>query len=94
MLTPPKHAETVRRIIFTESSTIGLREQLVAKHALGRELRTVPVDGVDVRVKVATLDGEVVNVVPEYDDVVAAAARLGRPVKAVLAAAVSAAHAI
>jgi uncharacterized protein (DUF111 family) len=92
VLTPPQHADAVRRIVFTESSTIGLREQQVAKHALGRELRTVVVDGVDVRVKVATLGGEVVNVVPEYDDVVAAAAQLGRPVKAVLAAAVSAAH--
>jgi len=93
VLTPPQNADAVRRLVFTESSTIGLRERLVAKHALGRELRTVAVDGVDVRVKVATLGGEVVNVVPEYDDVVAAAAQLGRPVKAVLAAAVSAAHA-
>ena len=42
--------------------------------------------------KVARLDGAVVNVAPEYDDVAAAAARLGRPVKAVLAAAVAAAE--
>jgi hypothetical protein len=35
----------------------------------------------------------VVNAQPEYDDVAAAAATLNRPVKAVLAAAVAAAHA-
>jgi uncharacterized protein (TIGR00299 family) protein len=92
VLTPPEHVEAVRRVVFTESSTIGMREHRVGKHALARELRTVLVDGVEVRVKVATLDGEVVNVVPEYDDVAAAAARLGRPVKAVLAAAVATAH--
>ena len=92
VLTAPQHADAVRRVVFRESSTIGMREHHVAKRALVREIRTVTVDGVDIAVKVALLDGEVVNVAPEYDDVAAAAARLGRPVKAVLAAAVAAAH--
>ena len=64
----------------------------VDKRALHRETRTVTVDGIAVRVKVARLDGAVVNVSPEYDDVAAAAATLQRPVKVVLAAAVAAAH--
>ena len=51
------------------------------------------VDGHDIRVKTARLDEEVVNVQPEYDDVAAAAAGTGRPVKAVLADAVAAARA-
>jgi uncharacterized protein (DUF111 family) len=55
-------------------------------------MRQVVVDGCEIAVKLARLDGEVVNAVPEYDDVAAAAARLGRPVKAVLAAAVAAAE--
>jgi uncharacterized protein (DUF111 family) len=92
VLTAPEHADAVRRVVFTESTTIGMREQRVVKRALVREMRTVTVDGVEINVKVALLNGEVVNVVPEYDDVAAAAARLGRPVKAVLAAAVAAAH--
>jgi pyridinium-3,5-bisthiocarboxylic acid mononucleotide nickel chelatase len=94
VLTDPQHADAVRRVVFTESSTIGMRENRVVKRALVREMRTVTVDGVDIAVKVALLDGEVTNVAPEYDDVAAAAARLGRPVKAVLAAAVAAAHAL
>jgi pyridinium-3,5-bisthiocarboxylic acid mononucleotide nickel chelatase len=84
--------DAVRRAVFTESSTIGVREHVVDKRALHRETRTVTVDGVAVRVKVARLDGQVVNVSPEYDDVAAAAATLHRPVKAVLAAAVAAAQ--
>ena len=64
----------------------------VGKHALDREMRTVDVRGQAVRVKVARLAGEVVNAAPEYDDVVAAAAALGAPVKSVLAEAVAAAH--
>jgi hypothetical protein len=64
----------------------------VAKRALVREARTVEVDGQQIQIKIATLDGKVVNAQPEYDDVAAAAAALGRPVKAVLAAANAAAH--
>jgi pyridinium-3,5-bisthiocarboxylic acid mononucleotide nickel chelatase len=85
-------ADAVRTVVFTETSTIGLREHPVAKRALVREPRTVEVDGQQIRIKIATLDGKVVNAQPEYDDVAAAAAALGRPVKAVLAAANAAAH--
>jgi len=93
VLATPKGADAVRRVVFRESSTIGIREYPVGKHALDREVRTVDVEGVGVRVKVASLDGEVVNVSAEYEDVVAASVELGRPVKAVLASAVAAAHA-
>jgi len=85
--------EAVRRTFFTETTTIGLRETVVDKRALERADRTVEVDGHLVRVKTATLDGVVVNAQPEYDDVVAAAATTGRPVKAVLADATAAARA-
>jgi pyridinium-3,5-bisthiocarboxylic acid mononucleotide nickel chelatase len=92
-LVPPHAVQAVRRVVFAESSTIGVREHRVAKQALRREPRTVEVGGATIRVKVARLDGAVVNVSVEYDDVAAAAAALGRPVKAVLAAAEAAAQA-
>jgi uncharacterized protein (TIGR00299 family) protein len=85
-------ADAVRQVIFTETSTLGVRETTYAKRALSREFATVEVDGLPVRVKIGRLDGIVVNAQPEYEDVVAAAAKLGRPVKAVLAAANAAAH--
>ena len=78
-------APDVRAAVFRHTSTIGLREQPVGKHALDREMTTVEVDGHTVAVKLARLDGEVVNAMPEYDDVVRAAAALGRPVRDVLA---------
>jgi uncharacterized protein (DUF111 family) len=77
-------------VIYAETSAIGLRESLVGKHALDREMREVEVDGQRVRVKVALTEGRVVNVQPEFEDVAAAARELDRPVKAVLAAAVAA----
>jgi uncharacterized protein (TIGR00299 family) protein len=93
VLVSAEHADAVRRVVFRESSTIGVREHRVAKRVLDRETRTVTVSGAAVRVKVALLDGEVVNASPEYEDVAAAAAALGRPAKSVLAAAVAAAQA-
>ncbi len=84
-------ADAVRTVVFRETSTIGLRETAVTKRALDRETCTVTVDGEPVRVKVARLDGTVVNAAPEYDDVAAAAVALSRPAKQVLAAATAAA---
>jgi uncharacterized protein (TIGR00299 family) protein len=86
-------ADAVRHVVFTETSTLGVRETTTARRRLTREFATVTVDGVSVQVKIGRLDGVVVNAQPEYEDVVAAAAQLGRPVKAVLAAANAAAHA-
>ena len=85
-------ADVVRREIFAQTSTIGLREQRIGKSELERELTTVQVQGHQVAVKVARLDGEVLNVQPEFDDVVAAATALRRPVKTVLAEAAAAAR--
>jgi hypothetical protein len=92
VLLPPEVARAGCRIIFTETSTIGLRETRVDRRVLGRHVRRVVVDGHEVRVKIALLDGAVVNAQPEYEDVVSAAERSGRPVKAVLAAANAAAY--
>ncbi|MGI8433887.1 MAG: nickel pincer cofactor biosynthesis protein LarC [Nocardioidaceae bacterium] len=91
VLVAQDQAAVVRGEIFAQTSTIGLRETRVGKVALDREERMVQVDGHDISVKLARLDGQVVNVQPEYDRVVVAAAQLGRPVKVVLAQAVAAA---
>jgi uncharacterized protein (TIGR00299 family) protein len=86
------HAAAVRREIFRQTSTIGVREIPIGKHALDRAMRTVTVDGHTVHVKFALLDGEIVNAQPEYEDVAAVAAMTGRPLKDVLAEAVAAAR--
>ena len=83
----------VRTVLFAETSTIGVRTSVVTKHALDREWFPVEVDGQAVRVKVARLDGAVVNFSPEFDDAERAAVALGRPVKSILAAASAAAAA-
>jgi uncharacterized protein (DUF111 family) len=80
VLVDAARAADVRATVFRQTSTIGLREQPVAKHALEREFASV-----DVGVKLARHDGTLVNAQPEYDDVARAAAVLRRPVADVLA---------
>jgi pyridinium-3,5-bisthiocarboxylic acid mononucleotide nickel chelatase len=94
VLVRTRSADAVRTEIFRQTSTIGLRESTVGKIALDRRVRTVEVAGHPVHVKVALHRGQVVNTQPEYDDVVRAATATGRPVKDVLADAVSAARAL
>ena len=94
VLVAPGVAAAVRDVVFRETSTLGLREHPVSKRALERQVRTVEVDGQVVQVKVGLLGGEVVNAVPEWEDVAAAAAALGRPAKQVLGEAQAAAQVV
>lgn len=83
-LVPLAAAGVVREVVFRETSTLGLREHRVSKHALDRAQVTVEVGGRPVRLKLGLLNGEVVNAMPEWEDVAAAAVALGRPAKQVL----------
>ena len=88
VLSPADQVAQVRRTMYEQTTTLGIRELTVAKHALRRDSVTVEVDGQEIRVKTGELpDGSRVNAMPEWDDVVRAARLLNRPVKSVLAAA-------
>ena len=89
VLVTPERAAAVREVVFAQTSAIGVRENIVAKHALERSEVTVDVDGQPVRVKVASQNGRTLNAQPEWEDVAAAATALGRPAKMVLAQAIS-----
>ncbi len=84
-----EHADAVRAAMFAETTTLGVRETVVGKHALQRREEALDVDGQRVRVKLGLHDGRVVNAQPEFEDVAAAARATGRPVKQVLARAVA-----
>ncbi len=78
VLCPADLVERLERVVFTRTSTIGLRRTSVTKRALPREVVEVDVPGGRVRLKVVRLDGEVVSATPEHDDV----ARLARELDA------------
>lgn len=88
VLTTPDQVPQLRRTVYEQTTTLGIREVTVTKHALRRASVTVEVDGQEIRVKTGELpDGSRVNAMPEWEDVVRAARLLNRPVKSVLAAA-------
>jgi uncharacterized protein (TIGR00299 family) protein len=91
-LCPLSTVAAVRTEIFRRTSTLGVREIPVGKTALQRRTGVVTVGGERVATKLALLDGQVVNVSVEYEDVRRAADALGLPVKEVLRAATSAAY--
>ncbi len=90
VLVAADRAAEVRAAIFRHTSTIGVREHPLGKHALDREMVEVEVAGQTIAVKLARHDGVLVNAQPEYDDVARAAQALGRPVSDVLGDAVAA----
>jgi len=85
-------AATVQQSVFAETSTIGLRMSEVDKVALKRTTGAVEIEGARIATKTAWLNGQVVNVSVEHDDVTAAASRVGLPAKEILRAAEAAAY--
>lgn len=92
VLAAPDLGDILARVLFAHTSTIGLRRSAVDKLVLPRQAVTAEIGGGCVSVKVAYLDGAIVNVSAEYDDVARIATATGRPVKAVLAEAMHAAR--
>lgn len=78
-------------LVLAATTTIGVRQTPVTRWALPRGWVDVAVEGLSVGVKVAHRAGRIVQATPEFGDVEAAAATLGRPVREVLGAAVGAA---
>jgi uncharacterized protein (TIGR00299 family) protein len=80
-------------LIFTLTSTFGVREHAVYRVALQRDWRSVTVAGHAVRVKVSLDDdGRIQHATPELDDAAAAARSTGLPLRRVLDEAGSAAQ--
>lgn len=68
VLAHPDSVERLIGIIFSESTSIGVRTYPVTKHMLPRSSHTVDTPFGPVRVKVAYLKERAVNLAPEYED--------------------------
>jgi uncharacterized protein (DUF111 family) len=88
---PPAARESVIAALFAETTTIGCRWHDVHRAECDRSVVSVDTPHGPIRVKVARWNGRVVNRKPEHDDCVAAARRLGLPLKDIVAAAMAAA---
>ena len=87
VLAPPDRREPLVSLVFTETTSIGVRYREMTRECLERETVTVATTFGPVRVKVARRNGAVVNAAPEFDDCARVAAERGVPLKDVQAAA-------
>lgn len=92
VLCRPADAARLEELLFTSTTTLGVRRQAVERRALGREERTVQVLGHDVRIKVATLPGGGRRSKPEYEDLRAVSHATGRTLGDVTSLALAAAE--
>jgi uncharacterized protein (TIGR00299 family) protein len=73
--------DTLIEAVFRETTSIGVRYYPVGRRVLEREFRTVRAGGEKIGIKLAALDGRTVNVQPEYEDLLKAARKTGKPLK-------------
>ncbi len=90
IVAPPEHREVLTSLLFTESTTIGVRVTETSRERLDRDVVVVETPFGPVRVKVARRNGAVMNAAPEFDDCARLAAEHGQSVKAVQAVAMKA----
>jgi len=88
LLVESSRMDALIEAVFRETTSIGVRYYPVGRRVLDRAFETVRVGGEKIGIKVAALGGQTVNVQPEYDDLLAAARKTGKPLKEIAHAAV------
>ena len=84
VLCKPEDADKLTQIIFTETSTIGVRRREENRHTLARKWITVLTQWGEVRLKVASMNGTITNYAPEYEDCRKIATEHKVPLKSVM----------
>ena len=83
-LCAPDRVTELSRVLFEESPTIGVRWTAYQRERLDREMVTLSTTYGAIPFKVSRLDGRVVTVTPEFDEVRRIARAKGLPVREVL----------
>ncbi len=90
VLCKPEDAGKLAQIIFTETTTLGVRRRDEMRQTLARRWEKVDTAWGEVRIKIASMNGTVTNYAPEYEDCRRIAAEHHVPLKAVMGEAVEA----
>src|SRR5678815_1172854 len=83
VLCGPDEKEALLKLLFLETTTLGVRSYEVTRRALQRSVVRVETPYGPIDVKVAHLDGRVVNEMPEFEQCRDAALKAGVPLKIV-----------
>jgi len=68
VLCKPEHASRLCSLIFSETTTLGVRQREEKRQTLARKWVTVTTRWGEVRMKIASMNGTVTNYAPEYED--------------------------
>lgn len=91
ILCSPKDADRLKKIVFAETTTLGLRYREEQKTILMRRFVSVDTEWGAIRIKIGMLEnGEVINSAPEFEDCRAIAEKYSVPLKQVMQAAMAA----
>jgi uncharacterized protein (DUF111 family) len=90
VLCKPEDARKLTQIIFTETTTLGVRRRDEMRQTLARRWEKVDTTWGEVRIKIASMNGTVTNYAPEYEDCRQIAAEYHVPLKTVMGEAVEA----
>jgi uncharacterized protein (TIGR00299 family) protein len=83
-LCKPEDASRLKHLIFTETTTLGVRRRDEVRQILARRWESVCTQWGDVRIKIASMNGTVTNYAPEYEDCRRIAAEHRVPLKTVM----------
>ena len=67
-LCKPEDASKLTQLIFTETTTLGVRRRDEVRQTLARRWESVRTPWGEVRIKIACMNGTVTNYAPEYED--------------------------
>ncbi len=84
VLCKPEDASKLTQLIFTETTTLGVRRREEARQTLARHWENVRTQWGEVRIKIASMNGTVTNYAPEYEDCRRIAAEHRVPLKTVM----------
>src|SRR5580692_5671030 len=84
VLCSPKQAGRLAQLIFTETTTLGVRRRDEIRQTLARRWENVGTPWGEVRIKIASMNGTVTNYAPEYEDCRRIAAEHHVPLKTVM----------
>src|SRR5580700_4271091 len=84
VLCKPEDAGKLAQLIFTETTTLGVRRRDEMRQTLARRWESVGTPWGEVRIKIASMNGTVTNYAPEYEDCRRIAAEHRVPLKAVM----------
>jgi len=85
VLCKPADKKKFSELLFRETPTLGVRQSNITRRTLQRESITVETSFGSIRMKIARLNGHILNAAPEYEDCRKVAAERGVPLKQVLA---------